>query len=160
MPAYSPSTDLWRVSAIGHDTSLTPSNKTATKSKQRSEIMKLRRMLRESLSGSKPGLTPIIPSYLSSQEPNDAPNGDEGGEDEELHNPELDARWDRVAEMVDRMKTRGATAVEKGKEEVKVAPGRVLDWTEVEGLNSSIASMAGTPEPERVAAVETNATVD
>jgi len=66
-----------------------------------------------------------------------------------MRDPELDARWDRVAEMVEAMKKKAVIAVEKGKEEIKVA-GRVLDWTEVEGLNSSVGSMAGTPEPERV----------
>ena len=66
-----------------------------------------------------------------------------------MRDPELDARWDKVAEMVENMNKKAVTAVEKGKEEIKVA-GRVLDWTEVEGLNSSVGSMAGTPEPERV----------
>ena len=66
-----------------------------------------------------------------------------------MRDPELDARWDRVAEMVEAMKKKAVVAVEKGKEEIKVA-GRVLDWTEVEGLNSSVGSMAGTPEPERI----------
>lgn len=106
-------------------------------------------MLRESLSGGKPGLPPLIPSYLTSIGSEDV--AAESADDEEMHNPELDARWDRVAEMVDRMKLKGIAAVEKGKEEVRTGGvGRVLDWTEVEGLNSSIGSWTGTPEPERV----------
>lgn len=105
-------------------------------------------MLRESLSGNKPGLAPLIPTYLTSIGSEDVVQ--DTGEDEEMHNPELDARWDRIADMVDRMKMKGMTAVEKGKEELKKgAVGRVLDWTEVEGLNSSVGSLAGTPEPER-----------
>jgi hypothetical protein len=67
-----------------------------------------------------------------------------------MRDPELDARWDKVAEMVETMNKRALIAVEKGKEEVKVGPGRVLDWMEVEGLDSSVGSLAGTPEPERV----------
>lgn len=111
--------------------------------------MKLRRMLRESLSGGKPGLAPLIPSYLTSIGSEDVTQ--DTADDEEMHNPELDARWDRIADMVDRMKLRGSTAVEKGKEEIRAGGvGRVLDWTEVEGLNSSIGSWAGTPEPERI----------
>lgn len=106
-------------------------------------------MLRESLSGGKPGLAPIIPSYLTGGD--DTANETSADDDEEMHNPELDARWDRVAAMIEKMQLRGALAVEKGKEEVKTGPGRVLDWTEIEGLNSSIGSWAGTPEPERVA---------
>lgn len=111
--------------------------------------MKLRRMLRESLSGARPGAgpPPTIPSYLGLLGQDDA--DEEAEEDEDMKNPELDARWDRVADMVDRMKLKAATAVEKGKEEVKLGPGRVLDWTELEGLNSSLASMGGTPEPDR-----------
>lgn len=114
--------------------------------------MKLRRMLRESFAGNKPGLMPVIPSYLSTPDISDLDRQDgEEEDDEEMRNPELDARWDKIAEMVDRMNLRAATAVERGKEEIKVAPGRVLDWTEIEGFNCSITSMTGTPEPERVA---------
>jgi hypothetical protein len=104
-------------------------------------------MLRESLSGPLPGLPVALPAYLTS------PNLDEKDHDsdeEDMRDPELDARWDKIADMVEAMKKKAATAVERGKEEVKVGAGRVLDWTEVEGLNSSVGSMVGTPEPEKV----------
>jgi len=92
-----------------------------------------------------PGLPTPLPAFLISPNPDEEDESDE----EDMRDPELDARWDRVAEMVEAMKKKAVIAVEKGKEEIKVA-GRVLDWTEVEGLNSSVGSMAGTPEPERV----------
>lgn len=102
-------------------------------------------MLRESIHGPLPGLPTPLPAFLISPNPDEEDEYDE----EDMRDPELDARWDRVAEMVEAMKKKAVIAVEKGKEEIKVA-GRVLDWTEVEGLNSSVGSMAGTPEPERV----------
>jgi hypothetical protein len=109
-------------------------------------------MLRESLSGPGiAGIPPALPAYLTSPNPGD--KGDES-DDEDMRDPELDARWDKVAEMVEAMNKKAVLAVERGKEEMKVGAGRVLDWTEVEGLNSSIGSMAGTPEPERAPEVE------
>jgi hypothetical protein len=108
-------------------------------------------MLRESLSGPLPGLPTPLPAYLTSPNPDDQPD-DDPSDDEDLRDPELDARWDKVADMVENMNKRAVGAVEKGKEEVKAGAGRVLDWTEVEGLNSSVGSKAGTPEPERVVA--------
>lgn len=102
-------------------------------------------MLRETIQGPLPGLPAPLPAYLTSPNPDE----EDESEDEDMRDPELDARWDRVAEMVESMNKKAVVAVEKGKEEIKVA-GRVLDWTEVEGLNSSVGSMAGTPEPERV----------
>lgn len=101
-------------------------------------------MLRESINGALPGL-PTLPAYLTSPNPEE----EDESEEEDMRDPELDARWDKVAEMVENMNKKAVIAVEKGKEEVKAA-GRVLDWTEVEGLNSSVGSIAGTPEPERV----------
>lgn len=107
-------------------------------------------MLRESLSGPLPGLPTTLPAYLTSPNPDDQAD-DDASDDEDMRDPELDARWDKVADMVENMNKRAINAVEKGKEEVKAGPGRVLDWTEVEGLNSSVGSKAGTPEPDRVA---------
>lgn len=107
-------------------------------------------MLRESLSGplgGLPGLPTPLPAYLTSPNPDER---DQDSDEEDLRDPELDARWDKIADMVETMKKKAATAVERGKEEVKMGAGRVLDWTEVEGLDSSIGSMAGTPEPERI----------
>jgi hypothetical protein len=102
-------------------------------------------MLRESIQGPLPGLPTPLPAFLTSPNPDEEDESDE----EDMRDPELDARWDKIAEMVENMNKKAVVAVEKGKEEIKVA-GRVLDWTEVEGLNSSVGSMAGTPEPERV----------
>ncbi|WVF66440.1 hypothetical protein IAT40_001180 [Kwoniella sp. CBS 6097] len=126
----------------------------ATKAKQRTEIIKLRRMLRESLAGNSiPSL-----SHLSAQNTNSilgsplnllSPSAEsfldgEGGAgseeayfDEEMIDPQLEARWDKIADLVTNMKRRGEAAVEYGKEEIRAGPGRVLGWMEVEENNKS-----------------------
>lgn len=111
----------------------------ATKAKQRTEILKLRRMLRESQGGLRPvsesvpvpvGPMPSLSRVLSTD--------DEGGGwgDDEMDDPELEARWDRLATLVGAMRKRGEDAVERGKEETKPAMQRVLGWLEVEALTS------------------------
>ncbi|WRT63610.1 uncharacterized protein IL334_000533 [Kwoniella shivajii] len=122
--------------------SLLAINKTleATKSKQRSEILKLRRMLRESIAGNAlPSFSSFHPlaSPLSLLSPTtdtfDEDLDPEGAYfDEEMVDPQIEARWDKIADLVANMKRRGETAVEMGKEEIKFGPGRVLGWMEVE----------------------------
>jgi hypothetical protein len=92
-----------------------------------------------------------LPAYLLS--PNMDDQAEAESDEEDMRDPELDARWDKVADMVENMNKKALMAVEKGREEVKAGAGRVLDWTEIEGLNSSVGSMAGTPEPERVGGI-------
>ncbi|WVR03348.1 hypothetical protein IAU60_000339 [Kwoniella sp. DSM 27419] len=120
----------------------------ATKAKQRTEIMKLRRMLRETMSGhalsslnhlsasGQPGRTLGSPLALLSPGLADLSDGETGPEgayfDDEMVDPQLEGRWDKVADLVNSMKRRGEAAVQMAKEEVRAGPGRVLDWTEVE----------------------------
>ncbi|WVW81681.1 hypothetical protein I302_103676 [Kwoniella bestiolae CBS 10118] len=121
--------------------SLLAINKTleATKSKQRTEILKLRRMLRESINGNAiptfsslhPStplslLTPTIDTFDEDLDPEGAYF------DEEMADPQLEARWEKIADLVGNMKRRAETAVEVGKEEIKIGQGRVLGWMEVE----------------------------
>ncbi|KAK8849390.1 hypothetical protein IAR55_004722 [Kwoniella newhampshirensis] len=150
--------------------SLLAINKTleATKSKQRTEILKLRRMLRESLAGgavhplsaTAPFHSPLglfSPSIdLTSDEMNIDPT--DLLFEEEMADPQLDARWDKIADLVSTMKRRGEVAVERGKEEVKVGPGRVLGWAEMEerAADASVDSggMVGETTLEDMAEVD------
>ena len=116
----------------------------ATKSKQRGEIIRLRRALREATEGTDTALSQTrslaSPVFLLS------PSGDDeeqGYFDDELEDPELEQRWEKIQDLVGVMQRRGETAVKKGQEEPKVAAQRVLDWTEVE--------VPATPEPELAA---------
>ncbi|WWC85708.1 uncharacterized protein L201_000574 [Kwoniella dendrophila CBS 6074] len=126
--------------------SLLAINKTleATKSKQRTEILKLRRMLRESLGGGVglpmasfglSSMSLMSPSIDSPFEEGDMHNQEEIGYfDEEMIDPQIEARWDKLAELVINMKKLGQESIEKtSKEDIK-APGhgRVLDWMEIE----------------------------
>lgn len=56
--------------------------------------------------------------------------------DDEILDPQLEARWEKITNAVAAMKRRGEEAVQRGMEEVKLGGGRgrVLDWMEVEGL--------------------------
>ncbi|WVQ64701.1 uncharacterized protein L199_002868 [Kwoniella botswanensis] len=121
--------------------SLLAINKTleATKSKQRTEILKLRRMLRESINGNAlPSFSSLNPSSsLGLLSPTtdtfDEELDPEGAYfDEEMADPQLEARWDKIADLVGNMKRRAETAVQVGKEEIKIGQGRVLGWMEVE----------------------------
>lgn len=130
----------------------------ATKAKQRSEILRLKRMLRESQSGlvrAAADATPIpgvVPTPLARVSSTD----DEGGGwgDDEMDDPELEARWDRLASLVGTMRKRGEDAVERGKEETKPAMQRVLGWLEVEAMDtgaspSEIGDDGETPGRQR-----------
>ncbi|OCF40091.1 hypothetical protein I317_06104 [Kwoniella heveanensis CBS 569] len=129
----------------------------ATKAKQRTEIIKLRRMLRESIAGgSIPSLShltahntnTILGSPLSLLSPSaesffdGESSGGAGSEaayfDEEMIDPQLEARWDKIADLVTSMKRRGEAAVEHGKEEIRAGPGRVLGWMEIEENNKNL----------------------
>ncbi|WWC66938.1 uncharacterized protein I206_100845 [Kwoniella pini CBS 10737] len=124
--------------------SLLAINKTleATKSKQRTEILKLRRMLRESLAGnglpssSFSSFNPLSPSLNLLSPSTDRFDEDLDPEgayfEEEMVDPQIEARWEKIVDLVGNMKKRGENAVELGKEEIKPSNGRVLDWTEIE----------------------------
>ncbi|RXK38895.1 hypothetical protein M231_03844 [Tremella mesenterica] len=130
----------------------------ATKARQRAEILKLRRALRDSLGGppipslpSSPNITeshPSIMSIVADEEGNDSFDND-------MVDPQIEARWERIISMVDGMKQRGQRAVERGKEEVRIAGQRVLGWVEVNEEGSPVGD-TGTPEPEP----ETNRNVE
>ena len=111
--------------------------------KQRAEIVKLRRALRDSLSGLVPPTSssssallnlplnsPLTP-YTPSQE-----NLENGlitdYFEEEIEDPELELRWDKISEMVGNMLRKGEEAVLKGCEEFKMGQ-RVLGWMDTEG---------------------------
>ncbi|ODN78309.1 hypothetical protein L202_03953 [Cryptococcus amylolentus CBS 6039] len=126
-----------------------------TKSKQRAEIVKLRRRLRETISHhpSHPhsALSPL--SLSSFPHPQTSPTlsaltFDEDAEhdhlqddyhDAEMADPQLDARWDSIQTLVLEMRENARGAVEKdagrtlwGKEREGEGGGRVLGWVEVE----------------------------
>ncbi|ORY35070.1 hypothetical protein BCR39DRAFT_516567 [Naematelia encephala] len=97
----------------------------ATKSKQRAEILRLRRALRDSLSGiSQPFIPLTSPPIMSPSLMSPTPDDDTLFE-EEFVDSELEVRWERVSELVGGMVRRGELAVEKGKEEVRLGT-RVL----------------------------------
>ncbi|WVQ79546.1 hypothetical protein IAT38_001645 [Cryptococcus sp. DSM 104549] len=137
----------------------------ATKSKQRAEIFKLRRRLRETLSpGSNPfpsaqhmptsplGMTsPTSPtiSALSGSGADPELVMLDNYHDEEMADPQLDARWDKVVELLQGMKQRADGAVRKGNEVGKGGGGRVLGWLEMEereGAEREDADGEGTPD--------------
>jgi hypothetical protein len=132
----------------------------ATKAKQRSEIVKLRRQLRESHLGLRPAPSFSVPISVtaSSEAAGSAPGTDlslarvlsdeEVYGDDEMDDPELDARWDRLASLVGVMRRRGEDAVAHGNEEMKPAGSRVLGWLEVEALNKAADEGEGiSPSP-------------
>ncbi|CAD6587482.1 MAG: hypothetical protein TREMPRED_004766 [Tremellales sp. Tagirdzhanova-0007] len=106
----------------------------ATKSKQRTEISKLRRALRDSLSGMPLSSTTIAALPLNTPLTPFSPSLDTDGSeyfDEEIVDPELEVKWDRISDLVGVMRRRGEEAVVKGRQEIKVGQ-RVLDWSEVQ----------------------------
>ena len=113
------------------------------------EIIKLRRALRESrdapslhLAASHTFAKPL-PSPLNLQSPTtedfDAQYADYLSD--EMDDPELEDRWEKIQDMVLTMQRKGEGAVKKGFEEERLLT-RVLDWTEVEG---EAGSGLGTP---------------
>ena len=61
---------------------------------------------------------------------------------EEMEDPALEERWEKIHDLVNNMHRRAQTAVDKGLETGKVAAQRVLDWTEVP---RDTPSPTGTP---------------
>lgn len=115
----------------------------ATKTKQRAEIFKLRRALRESLDGTglaKPAptasssapRTPMSPMFPISPSMDEFPDLDAIEEEMEVDDPELEGRWEKMQELVSTMIRRGEASVKMVGQETKIAAQRVLDWTEVE----------------------------
>lgn len=109
-----------------------------TKAKQRSEITKLRRMLRETRIAPPLASTPFAspPHALRSSDDEGATSG--GGEDEfeeAMDDPALERRWDRLVSLVSAMRKRGEECVAMGKEETRPGVQRVLGWLEVEAMD-------------------------
>lgn len=109
----------------------------ATKAKQRAEIIKLRRALRESRDGPSFHLTntskPIMSSgLLLSPTEEDLAGHLDGYVSDEMDDPELEERWEKIQETVLNMKRRGEGAVKRVMEEERVLT-RVIDWTEMDG---------------------------
>ncbi|WVQ75258.1 hypothetical protein IAR50_004871 [Cryptococcus sp. DSM 104548] len=131
----------------------------ATKSKQRAEIVKLRRRLRETLSHhpthhpslSHPALSPL--SNSSFPPPQTSPTLSaltfeddqllDDYYDAEMADPQLDARWENVQGLVRDMQERAREAVGRdegrvlGKEREGEGGGRVLGWAEVEARDGN-----------------------
>lgn len=65
---------------------------------------------------------------------------DEGGGwgDDEMEDPALEARWERLASLVGTMRKHGEDAVQRSKES-KPAMQRVLGWLEIEALTGETA---------------------
>jgi hypothetical protein len=111
-------------------------NSPATKAKQRSEIIKLRRALRESTDGSyvQAPLRPLLSPSIQSPLPEDI---DDGYISEEMDDPELEGRWERLQDLVNNMQQRADKAVQMGWEEVK-APPKVLEWAGEDAADDSM----------------------
>ncbi|TXT11282.1 uncharacterized protein COLE_01692 [Cutaneotrichosporon oleaginosum] len=100
-----------------------------TKVKQQGEIVRLRRALRDARSGV-PERPVLEPAPLSAEEDPDS-SGSWG--DDEMEDPEVEKRWDRLRDLVSAMRKAGEDAVERGRQEVKPHQ-RVLGWLEVEAM--------------------------
>jgi hypothetical protein len=127
----------------------------ATKAKQRSEILKLRRALRESLHGITPSValaptltsTSSLHSALSFLSPAAEPYADDLDgyfSDEAMTDPQLEARWDKVTDTLGHMLRRGEEAVARGRENVKPEGAKVLGWMDMDGVEDGSGSAAGT----------------
>ena len=128
-----------------------PSSHPATKSKQRSGILKLRRQIRESHSTPYLSTAPLSSALTSDIQTDyfpqpDADDGDGEGGADPLVDAEAEERWERIAGLVERMRVRGDEAVARGRPEVGVGVGRVLGWEEVD---RSREERTPEPEPER-----------
>jgi len=104
---------------------------TATKQKQRTEILKLRRLLRESQNPLSLSLPLASPNPLSPTSNTPFPiDSEQSYFDDDFEDLELEIRWGRVQELVEVMKTRG----EKGLEMKFEIPGvKVLGHGEEDG---------------------------
>ncbi|ODO00571.1 hypothetical protein L198_02890 [Cryptococcus wingfieldii CBS 7118] len=131
-----------------------------TKSKQRAEIVKLRRRLRETLSHHPhpnhhpshphsalsplsassfphPQTSPTLSALTFDEDP-DHDHLQDDYHDAEMADPQLDARWDSIQTLVLEMQEKAREAVKTdagrtlGKEREGVGGGRVLGWVEVE----------------------------
>lgn len=100
-----------------------------TKVKQQGEIVRLRRALRDARSGVPE--RPVLERAPSSAEEDPDLSGSWG--DDEMEDPELEKRWDRLRDLVGVMRKSGEDAVERGHQEVKPHQ-RVLGWLEVEAM--------------------------
>ncbi|KAL7424817.1 hypothetical protein Q5752_000501 [Cryptotrichosporon argae] len=125
----------------------------ATKAKQRAEIVKLRRQLRESLSGH--AVAPLASPRADLESPSLASLGaamglEDWAAEEAAADPALEARWDRLHDLVGTMLRRAEDAVARGRQEAKVGAGRVLGWLEVEQLNDAV-SPGTSPRPSLAA---------
>ncbi|GFZ50288.1 hypothetical protein JCM24511_08044 [Saitozyma sp. JCM 24511] len=126
----------------------------ATKAKQRSEILKLRRALRESLHGITPSFalgptstSTSLHSALSFLSPAAEPYADDLDgyfSDEAMADPQLEARWDKITDTLGHMLRRGEEAVARGREDVKPEGAKVLGWMDMDGLEDGSGSAAGT----------------
>lgn len=106
----------------------------ATKAKQRSEISKLRRALRDSFSGMPLPSTTFASLPLNSPLTPFSPSLDVDESeyfDDEIVDSELEVKWERISDLVGVMRRRGEEAVVKGREEIKLGQ-RVLGWSEVQ----------------------------
>lgn len=119
--------------------------KLVSKSKQRAEILRLRRALRESLahpqSHSLP-LAPTSPSLETADDPDETSSGLSVGEGD----INLNARWTKLEEMVTNMQKRAEGAVNAIREEPVKSGRAVLSWQD-EDEEGSVG--IGTPDRKR-----------
>jgi len=66
--------------------------------------------------------------------------------EEDLQDPELESRWEKITVVINAMKSRGERAVQVGNEEIRPVAQRVLQWTEVDREDSPMG--AGNEDPE------------
>jgi len=102
--------------------------------------------LRESRDGPSFHLTskPITsPGLLLSPTDEELAVGADGYISDEMDDPELEERWEKVQEMVLNMKRRGEGAVKRVMEEERILT-RVIDWTEMD--RAGRAEREDTPE--------------
>ncbi|KAL1409383.1 hypothetical protein Q8F55_003366 [Vanrija albida] len=134
-----------------------------TKAKQRSEITKLRRMLRETRIAPPLAATPLAsPPQAHHRSSDDEGATSGGGEDDEfeeaMDDPALERRWDRLVSLVSAMRKRGEECVAMGKEETRPGVQRVLGWLEVEAMDRENAGSFGGSQLVSAATSEVDAT--
>lgn len=122
-----------------------------TKVKQQGEIVRLRRALRDARSGALE--RPVLERASSSFDDVDPDSSGSWGDDE-MEDPELEKRWDKLRDLVGSMRKVGEDAVERGRQDIKPHQ-RVLGWLEVEAMGMGQGSGATTTAASEADPAET-----
>ena len=110
-------------------------------------MTKLRRLIRTSLGPNAPLTLSTSTSTNTEHNTELSPLIDQYEDfEEDLQDPELESRWEKITVVINAMKSRGERAVQVGNEEIRPVAQRVLQWTEVDREDSPMG--AGNEDPE------------